>query len=149
VKDIDKKKDFLDIIESAVALEASQLLVENHAESQKGTLSLGLFKRAIHYSDQELVNLSCLVDRGRELEVDTEYELRNKFAIRVDSYRLHLKRKLKSYLKKGSKRPPIRPLLIAVYKDWLKQYSDWFDPDLFERPCRRYESIDLCQPTGF
>jgi hypothetical protein len=22
--------------------------------------------------------------------------------------------------------------MIAVYKDWLKQYLDWFDPDLFE-----------------
>jgi hypothetical protein len=37
----------------------------------------------------------------------------------------------KSYLKKGSKEPPTHPLLIAVYKDWLKQYLDWFDPDLF------------------
>jgi hypothetical protein len=89
-----------------VALKSSLLLAGNHAESQKGTLPLGLFIPAIPYSDQELVNLSCLVDRGRAFEVDTEYESRNKFAIRVDSYQLDPKRKLKSYLKKGSKDPP-------------------------------------------
>jgi hypothetical protein len=132
VKDIDEKKDLLDIIKSAVALKSSLLLAENHAESQKGTLPPGLFIPAIPHSDQELVNLSCLVDRGREFEVDTEYESRNKFAIRVDLYQLDPKRKLKSYLKKGSKDPPARFLMIAVYKDWLKQYLDWFDPDLFE-----------------
>jgi hypothetical protein len=131
VKDIDEKKDFLDIIKSAMALK-SRLLAENHAESQKGTLLLGLFIRVILYSVQELVNLSCLVDRGREFKVDTEYESWNKFAIRVDSYQLVPKRKLKSYLKKGSKDPPARPLMIAVYKDWLNQYLDWFDPDPFE-----------------
>jgi hypothetical protein len=119
VKDIDKKKDFLDIIKSAVALKSSLLLAENHAESQRGTLPLGLFKPAIPHSDHALVNLSCLVDRGREFKVDTEYESRNKFAIRVDSYRLDPMQKLKSYLKKGSKDPPARPLMIAVYKDWL------------------------------
>jgi hypothetical protein len=64
--------------------------------------------------------------------VDTEYESRNKFAILVDWYQLDPKRQLKSYLKKGSKHPPSHPLMIAVYKDWLKQYLDWFDPDLFE-----------------
>jgi hypothetical protein len=101
VGDIDDKKDFLDIIKSAVALESSLFLAENHAESQRGILPLGLFIPAIPYSDQELVNLSCLVDRGREFEVDTEYESRNKFAIRVDSYQLNPKRQLKSYLKKG------------------------------------------------
>jgi hypothetical protein len=132
LKDIDEKKDFLDIIKSAVALKSSLLLAENHAESQKGALPLGLFIPAIPYSDQGLVNLSCLVDRGREFDVDTEYESRNKFAIRVDLYQLDPMRKLKSYLKKGSKDPPARPLMIAVYKDWLKQYLDWFDPDLFE-----------------
>jgi hypothetical protein len=73
-----------------------------------------------------------LLDRGREFEVDTEYESRNKFAILVDWYQLDPKRQLKSYLKKGSKHPPSHPLMIAVYKDWLKQYLDWFDPDLFE-----------------
>jgi hypothetical protein len=117
VKDIGEKKDFLDIIKSAVALRSSLLLVKNHAELQKGTLPPGLFIPAIPYSDQELVNLSCLVDRRREFEVDTEYKSRNKFAIRVDSYQLDPKRKLKSYLKKGSKDPPARPLMIAVYKD--------------------------------
>jgi hypothetical protein len=62
VKDIDEKKDFLDIIKSAVALKSSLLLAENHAETQGGTLPLGLYKPAIPYSDQELVNFSCLVD---------------------------------------------------------------------------------------
>jgi ribosomal protein L35 len=113
------------------AVRSSLLLAENHAKSQKGTLPPGLFIPAI-YSDQELVNLSCLVDRGREFEVDTEYKSRNKFAIRVDLYQLDPKRKLKSYLKKGSKHPPSHPLMIAIYKDWLKLYLDWFDPDLFE-----------------
>jgi hypothetical protein len=96
VVDIDDKKDFLDIIKSAVALKSSLLVAKNHAESQEETLPLGLFIPAIPYCDQELVNLSCLVDRGREFEVDTEYVSRNKFAIRVDSYQVHPKRKLKS-----------------------------------------------------
>ncbi len=134
-----KKKDFLDVIKSAVALKSSLLLAKNQAESQKGALPPGLFIPAIPYSDQELVNLSCLVDRGREFEVDTEYESRNKFAIRVDSYQLDPKRKLGSYSKKGSKHPPSQPLMIAVYKDWLKQYLDWFDPDLFEYISAHYE----------
>jgi hypothetical protein len=73
-----------------------------------------------------------VVDRGREFKVDTEYESQNKLAIRVDSYQLDLLQKLKSYLKKGSKDPPASPLMIALYKDWLKQYMDWFDSDLFE-----------------
>jgi hypothetical protein len=64
--------------------------------------------------------------------VDTEYESRNKFAKRVDSYQLDPMRKLKPCLKKGSKDPPAHTLMIAVYKDWLKQYLDWFDPDLFK-----------------
>jgi hypothetical protein len=132
VVDIDDKKDFLDIIRSAVALKSSLLVAKNHAELQEETLPLRSFVSAITYCDQELVNLSCLVDRGREFEVDTEYESRNKFAIRVDSYQVHPKRKLKSCLKKGSKHLPSHPLMIAVYKDWLKQYLDWFDPDLFE-----------------
>jgi hypothetical protein len=116
-----KKKDFLDIIKSELALESSLFLAENHAETQEGTLPLGLFKPAIPYSAQELVNLPCLVDRGRVLEVDTEYESLNKFAIRVHLYQLHPMQKLKSYLKKGSKEPSPRPLMIAVYKDRLKQ----------------------------
>jgi hypothetical protein len=65
VKGIDEKKVFLGIIKSAVALKSSLLLAENHAETQGGTLPLRLFKLAIPYSNQELVNLSCLVDRGR------------------------------------------------------------------------------------
>jgi hypothetical protein len=72
VVDIDDKKDFLDIIKSAMALKSSLLVAKNQAESQRGTLPLGLFILAIPYSDQELVNLSCLVDRGREFKVDTE-----------------------------------------------------------------------------
>jgi glutaredoxin-related protein len=88
VKDIDKKMDFLDIIKSAVALQSSLLLTDNHAALQKGSLPLGLSIPAIPYSNQELVNLSCLVDRGREFKVDTEYESRNKFTIRVDLYKL-------------------------------------------------------------
>jgi hypothetical protein len=110
VRDIDDKKDFLDIIKSALALKSSLLLAESHAESQRGTLPPGLFIPAIPYCNQELVNLSCLVDRGREFEVDTEYESRNKFAIRVDSYQLDPKRQLKSYLKKGSSILPHAPL---------------------------------------
>jgi hypothetical protein len=132
VKDVDEKKDFLDIIKLAVALNSNLLLADNHAELQKGILPLGLFIPAIPYSDQELVNLSCLVDRGGEFEVDTEYESRNKSTIRVDSCQHDPKQKLKSYLKKDSKDPPARPLMIAIYKDWLKQYLDWFDPDMFE-----------------
>jgi hypothetical protein len=110
VKDIDQKKDFLDIIKSAVALKSGLVLAKNHAESQKGTLPPGLFILAIPYSDQELVILSCLVERGREFEVDTEYESRNKFAIRVDSYQLDPKQKLKSYLKRVPRILPHTPL---------------------------------------
>jgi hypothetical protein len=76
-----------------VALKSSLLLAANHAELQKGTLPPGLFIPDIPYSGQELVNLSYLVDRGREFEMDTEYESRNKCAIRVDLYQLDPKRK--------------------------------------------------------
>jgi hypothetical protein len=111
VRDIDEKKDFLDIIKSALALKSSLLSAESHAESQRGTLPPGLFIPAIPYCDQELVNLSCLmVDRGCDFEVDTEYESRNKFAIHVDSYQLDPKQKLKSYLKRVPSILPYAPL---------------------------------------
>jgi hypothetical protein len=88
VEDIDDKKDFLDIIKSAVALKSSLSSAENHAESQEETLQLGLFIPAIPYSDQELVNLSCLVDLGREFEVDTEYESPNREeSVRKESFK--------------------------------------------------------------
>jgi hypothetical protein len=79
-----------------------------------------------------LVNLCCFVNRGCEFEVDTEYESKTKVSIRVDSYKLKTDRDLRSYLKKQSKVPPKCQLKIGVYKEWLKKYLDWFDPELFQ-----------------
>jgi hypothetical protein len=122
-----RKKGFSLIIKSAIALQSR--LAE--AEEYQGRLPLGLFKPHRPYSEQELVNLCCLVDRGREFEVDTEYQSSVKFSIRVDSYKLKEAHDLRHYSSKNSKEAPKQLLVIRVYKEWLKKYLDWFDPDLF------------------
>jgi hypothetical protein len=96
-----REKGFTAIIKWAVAMKGH--LAE--ANAIQDPLPLGLFKPNRPCSDQELVNLSCMLDRGRELEVETDYEAREKFSMCVDSYQLKENRDLQWYLKKQNKEP--------------------------------------------
>jgi hypothetical protein len=117
-----RNKGFTAIIKLAIAMKANAI---------QGPLPLGLFKPNRPYSDQELVNLSCMLDRGRKLEVKTDYEAREKFSMHVDSYQLKENRDLQWYLKKQNKESAKKALKIYIYKVWLKKYLDWFDPELY------------------
>jgi hypothetical protein len=87
------------------------------------------------YSPQELVNICCLVDKGREFAVDTHFvqKRKTKFSLRLDSYKLDTNKTLKAYAQNRGKKkdPPPAPVFMEVYRSWLKKYLDWFNPDLY------------------
>jgi hypothetical protein len=127
------KKNFKHIINAAYSL-------ERFLETSSGNEA---YPRPPHLHDvlekdssaQDLVNICCLVDRGREFAVDTLFvqKRKTKFSLRIDSYLLETNRTLKSYANSRSKKkdPPNVPVFMEVYCSWLKKYLDWFDPDLF------------------
>jgi hypothetical protein len=82
------------------------------------------------YTDQEYVNLACLVDPGRELKWDTE-QLKKTHTIQViiDSYKI-----VQSLEAMNSKRKPQRKpeTKMVVYKEWLKKYLGYFEPGYYE-----------------
>jgi hypothetical protein len=124
-----QRKSFHDIIRSAMALQTN--ITEAEATTDK--LPIGLHRPKTPYSTQELVNICCLVDRGREFEVDMLYEgSSTELSLRVDSYLLDPKLSLKAYLKVKKGETLGKKLMMVVFKTWLKNYLDWFDPELFE-----------------
>ena len=84
------------------------------------------------YSDQDFVHICCLVDRGRELQVDTIASSSKWIMLVVASYPLHPNHDLKHYLNSKKKDIPIKRMKFRVFRAWLKQYLDKFDPDLFD-----------------
>jgi hypothetical protein len=92
----------------------------------------GLYLSDFPFSDQDLVNICCLVDRNREFEVDTLYTgSSRKYALMVESYKLKPNVGLAAFLKTRRKEPD-KKMSMTVYKSWLKKYLDWFNPDLFD-----------------
>jgi hypothetical protein len=84
------------------------------------------------YSDQEYVDLACLVDPGRELKFDTQQPRKSKtIEVMIDSFKLPPNVELENY---QSKRPPMRApdTIMHVYKEWLKNYLDFFEPGYYE-----------------
>ena len=94
-----------------------QLLEKNEEEEEELRGNV----RAIDgdYTDQEYVDLACLVDPGRELKWDTE-QLKKTHTIQViiDSYKI-----VQSLEAMNSKRKPQRKpeTKMVVYKEWLKK----------------------------
>ena len=84
------------------------------------------------YTDQELVDLCCLVDRGRTLQVDATASTKKWVVTLVESYPLNSKVKLGDYLQTKKKDIPKVERSFRVFRQWLKQYLDKFDPDLYE-----------------
>jgi hypothetical protein len=125
----EKRKTFKEIIRSAIAL-ATYLKT---CDAWTGTKQpVWLHKPDQKYSDQELVNICCLVDRGRAFNVDTQFTSTSQFAIHVQSYKLAPRLALKHYVRTNKKEIPAASILLYVYRKWLHQYLDWFNPDLYE-----------------
>ena len=127
----DKPKSFLEIVGSAIAMRK----ILNRAEDLAPTVAqmpAGLHLPDFPFSDQDLVNICCLVDRNREFEVDTLYTgSSRKCSLMVDSYNLKPNVGLAGFLKTRRKAPE-KKMSMTVYKSWLKKYLDWFNPDLFD-----------------
>jgi hypothetical protein len=87
------------------------------------------------YTEQQLVNLCCLVDTGRKFAIDTHYlqKSKNKFLLGLDSYELAGNRKLKSLASSRSKKkdPPRVKVFMQVYRLWMKNYLEWSNSDLY------------------
>ena len=60
------------------------------------------------YSPQDLVNLACLVDRGREFSVDNNFQqkVKTQFYLVIASYKLGPGKTLEYYLDLNVKEPP-------------------------------------------
>lgn len=109
-----KKKSFRDIILSAIAL-------KTHLQNISNPIT-----------DYEVVNLCCLLDRGRRFRVDTQYANKPQFSVFVHGYQLAPDMQLQSYSRSRSKEPPAKERQIFIYRDWFQKYLDWFDPELFK-----------------
>jgi hypothetical protein len=107
------RKSFQDIILAAIALKVH------------------FRKKSVTIGDFEVVNLCCLLDRGRKFKVDTQYANKPQFAIHVDSYQLAPNTPLESYLRSSSD-APAKERLIFIHREWLHKYLDWYDPELFQ-----------------
>jgi hypothetical protein len=128
---MDKRKTFLEIVRSAIAMRKNL----NRAEELAPTVAqmpAGLHLPDFLFSDQDMVNICCLVDRNRQFEVDTLYTgSSRKCALRVDLYKLKPNVGLATFLRTKRKEPE-KKMSMTVYKSWLKKYLDWFNPDLFD-----------------
>jgi hypothetical protein len=84
---------YKDIIQAAIALEA--FLDKSHVGYPTPS---ELHKPDQEYMNQEWVNLCCLVDRGRVLDVDTQNATKTRLSVRTGSYLINPDASLKSYL---------------------------------------------------
>ena len=121
------QKSFRQIIKAAIDLKSSLKC------SSKLDTAPWVHRPDTPYSDQELVHLCCLVDRGRSFSVSTTVSRKTSLVtLLVQSYRLNPKLALPYYF--GTKKKTIPPIEMefTVMRAWLKQYLDWFDPDLYQ-----------------
>jgi hypothetical protein len=84
------------------------------------------------YTDQELVDLCCLVDRSRTLQVEATASTKIWVVTVVKSYPLNSKFKLGDYLRTKKKDIPKVKRSFRVFRQWLKQNLDKFDPNLYK-----------------
>jgi hypothetical protein len=121
------QKSFRQIIKAAIHLKSSL------KRSSKLDTAPWVHRPDTPYSDQELVHLCCLVDRGRSFSVSTTASRKTSLVtLLVQSYQLNPKLALPYYF--GTKKKTIPPIEMefTVMRAWLKQYLDWFDPDLYQ-----------------
>ena len=94
--------------------------------------------------NQELINISCLVDGEREFSVDTHQEKGDKMSLIVDSFSIPVDTALARYVGRGKLTPLIKAkLFFRVCCVWLKSYLDWFDPQLFQYITRHADGVKV------
>jgi hypothetical protein len=114
----------LDIICSAIALKGN--LDQTDEQEEEGVSPAAVHHPNLPYTNQDLVNICRLVDREREFKVDILY------AGKRNSYKIRAGKKLKSYLRYGKQDLPQSPMMMTVFRSWLKKYLDWFNPDMLQ-----------------
>jgi hypothetical protein len=126
----EKAKPCKDIFAAAFALQHYLLTCEEHDPSKH---PFWLHRPNRPFTDQELVNISCLVDRNRPFEIDTHNSTRMDLTLRVLSYPMKPNTPLKRYFgARKLKAPKEEMLFLTVGREWLKNYLDWFDPELYQ-----------------
>ena len=83
------------------------------------------------YSDQEYINLACLVDPGRKLSFDSQKLQSQTVQVTIQSYDLPPGRSL-SDCKPKNQLKDNNSVVMEIFKDWLKCYLDFFDPGYYE-----------------
>ena len=108
--------------------------MKNNVHQKKGTIG-NVMEMDGDYSDQEYIDLACLVDPGREIKFVTNQKMgKGEVLVIIDSFILPTRRSLEDYvpghthpkLKRNAKRN------MSIYKTWLKSYLDYFDPGFYE-----------------
>ena len=129
------KRKYKDILRGALAMRNFLIRSKNWVgDTDRTPFPSHLHRVNFPFTNQDLVNLACFLDRGRGFSVDTQFDTKNKseFSIRVDSYEIEEEHKLSYHLKSKGKSPSSCPLVMRIYRSWTKKYLDWFDPALFE-----------------
>lgn len=120
---------FRQIIKAATDLKKQ--LAQN--SKRKGATPIWMHNPDTQYTDQDLVNLCCLVDRGRSFSVATTVLRKNSMVkLRVSSYQLEADLSFSHYYASKKKAPPDKRMTFTVFRAWLKQYLDWYNPDLYK-----------------
>ena len=110
--------------------------MQNNVHMKAGTLG-NVMAMDGEYSDQEYIDLACLVDPGRELKFKTDQKMAPQMiAVVIDSLTLPARKRLSDYddNKKG-KHPQLKRkagATMIIFKKWLKNYLDFFDPGFYE-----------------
>ena len=131
----DTRRSYRDILRAAEAMRKFLLRSKNWVGiTNKSPFPSHLHRVDVPFTNQDLVNLACFLDRARGFSVDTQFESKNKseFSIRVDSYEFGEEQKLSEVLSSKGKSPPSSPLTMRIYRSWTQKYLDWFNPDLFQ-----------------
>jgi hypothetical protein len=105
-------------------------LIVQAAMSMRNNIDLLNLRESDEYTDQQYIDIACLVDPGRELKFDRQQvRVFNKIEIQVNSY------ELKGRLIAGSgkrKMAVIKDQRVVVFRNWLKDYLGYYDPGYYE-----------------
>jgi hypothetical protein len=119
-----------DCATAAEKKEKSWALIVQAACSMKSNIGLLDLEDDDGYTDQEYIDLACLLDPGRELKCDRfQKKLANKLELQVKSYELPGRLILGST---KQKHPVIEDQCIIVYKDWLREYLGYYNPGYYD-----------------
>ena len=118
------------ILQEARSLSSNMLQLLERNEDEHEELRGNV--RAIDgdYTDQEYVDLACLVDPGRELQWNTEQTKKtHTIELIIDSYKIIQSLDEMTAQKKPKQKKDTK---MVVYKEWLKKYLGYFEPGYYE-----------------